>query len=215
MKKIIMANYGFTRWPEKDFGDDGSRFTVYRVGDRVEVSKTTYKGEAFIDATIHGTKLPYEVYSKLPHYPFLGKLNGVPIEALTSEDLIELYENCLAYEREYTDAENNIQMPTLTEIKQQCVKVQAKRVVEFAEIETLLGKHAVQLALKIPAWQWKQTQEYLTKLASELSRWHPEAYAPTILNSARSINFCKPDCSELDDSYYYKYLKDLINSVQA
>ena len=215
MKKIQMTKYGFVRWPERDFTDDCSKFYCYRVGERVEVSKCTYKGEAFIDAAIHGTKLPYEVSSKLPHFVFLGKLNGVPIESLTDDDLTELYENCLAYEQEYIDAENNIQMPTLTEIKEQCVKVQAKRVAEFAEIETLLGKHAVQLALKIPVWQWKQTQEYLTKLASELGKWHPEAYAPTILNSARSINFCKPDCSELDDSSYYKYLKDLINSVQA
>lgn len=214
MKKIIMTNYGFTRWPEKDFGDDGSRFTVYRVGDRVEVSKTTYKGEAFIDATIHGTKLPYEVYSKLPHYPFLGKLNGVPIEALTSEDLTELYENCLVYEKEYTDAENSIQMPTLEEIKEQCVKVQAKRVCEFAYIEAQLGKYAAKLAIKLPAWQWKTLQEYLTKLAGEQAKWSPELYAPTILGSARSINFCKPDCSELGNSYYYNYITDIIESVQ-
>ena len=192
MKKIVMTNYGFVRWPEKDFGDDGNRFTVYRVGERVEVSKTTYKGEAFIDATIHGTKLPYEVYSKLPHYPFLGKLNGVPISALTSEDLTELYETCLAYEQEYTDAENNIQMPTLAEIEEQCAKVQAKRIVELAEIKTLFSKYAVELAIKLSVWQWKTVQEYLTSLAAMIPKCSPELYAPTILNSARSVNFCKP-----------------------
>lgn len=215
MKKIVMTNYGFIRWSEKDFGDDGNRFTVYRVGERVEVSKTTYKGEAFIDAAIHGTMLPYEVYSKLPHYPFLGKLNGVPIEALTSEDLTELYENCLAYEQEYTEAENNIKMPTLEEIQEQCIKVQAKCMAELAEVETQFGKYALKLAIKLPAWQWKTAQEYLKSLAADVVRWSPEQYAPTILNSARSINFCKPDCSELNDSYYYKYLMDLIKSVQA
>lgn len=214
MKKIVMTNYGFVRWPEKDFGDDGSRFTCYRAGERVEVSKTTYKGEAFIDAAIHGAKLPYEVYSKLPHYPFLGKLNGVPVEALTCEDLTELYENCLAYEQEYNKAEKTIQMPTLDEIKEQCVKVQAKRVAELAEVEAMLVKYVVKLALTLEAWQWKTVQEYLTKLAAEVSRWTPEQHSPTIIGTARSVNFCKPDCSELNDSFYYKYIMDLIKSVQ-
>jgi hypothetical protein len=214
MKKILMTKYGFVRCPEEDFGDDGNRFVCYRVGERVRVSKCTYKGEAFIDATIHGTKLPYDVYSKLPHYPFLGKLNGVSIEALIGDDLTELYENCLAYEQEYTEAENSIKMPTLDEIKEQCIKVQAKRIAELAEIETLFSKYAVQLALKLEAWQWKQTQDYLTKLAAEVAKWSPEQYASTILNSARSVYFCKPDCSELSNSYYYKYLMDLIKSVQ-
>ena len=122
---------------------------------------------------------------------------------------------CVQYEKEYTDAENNIQMPTLEEIKEQCVRVQAKRLAEFVEVEALLGKHAVKMALKLPAWQWKTVQEYLANLAAKRATYSPELYAPTILGSAQSIKFCKPDCTELDDCYYYNYLKDLINSVQA
>ena len=94
MKKIMMTNYGFIRWPEEDFSDDGTRFTAYRVGERVRVTKATYKGEAFIDGTIHGTKLPYEVYSKLPHYSAISKLNGVSIDTLTDQDLFNLCEAC-------------------------------------------------------------------------------------------------------------------------
>lgn len=215
MKKIQMTKYGFVRWPERDFSDDSTRFTVYRVGERVEVSKTTYKGEAFIDAAIHGTKLPYEVYSKLPHYSVIGRLNGISIESLTDKDLIDLYNDCLDYEREYNEAEVNIQMPTLDEIKEQCVKVQAKRIAEFAEIETLLGKHAAQLALKLPVWQWKTIQEKLANLAAKMARYSPELYAPKLLGKASSINFCKPDCSDLGNSYYYKCLVKLIQSVQG
>ena len=73
MKKIMMTNYGFVRWPEEDFTDDSTRFTCYRVGKRVRVSKCTYNGEAYISARIDGAKLPYEVYSKLPHYSPLNK----------------------------------------------------------------------------------------------------------------------------------------------
>ena len=213
MKKIMMTNYGFIRWPEEDFSDDGTRFTAYRVGERVRVTKATYKGEAYIDADIQGTKLPYEVYSKLPHYSALGKLNGVSIESLTDQDLFDLCEACLYYEKEYTDAENSIQMPTLEEIKEQCVRVQAKRIAEFAEVETMLGKYAAKLATKLPAWQWKAVQEYLKNLAAKVAAFSPELYAPTILGSAQSIKFCKPDCSELDNCYYYNYLMDLFKTV--
>lgn len=214
MKKIMMNKYGFIRTPESDFSDDGNRFYTYRVGKRVQVTKCTYKGEAFISASIDSTKLPYEVYSKLPHYSALDKLNGVSIDSLTDQDLFDLCEACLMYEKEYTEAENSIKMPTLEEIKEQCIKVQAKRMAEFAEVEALLGKYVAKLAMKLPAWQWKTVQEYLAKLATERARWSPELYAPTVLNSARSINFCKSDCSELGNSYYYKYIMDLIKSVQ-
>ena len=215
MKKIMMTKYGFVRWPEESFSDDGTRFEAYRVGKRVRVTKATYKGEAFIDADIHGTKLPYEVYSKLPHYSALSKLNGVSIESLTDDDLLALMAACVQYEKEYTDAENNIKLPTLEEIKEQCVRVQAKRIAEFAEVEAMLGKYAAKLAMKLPAWQWKTIQEYLANLAAKRATYSPELYAPTILGSAQSIKFCKPDCSELDNCYYYNYIMDLIKSVQS
>ena len=214
MKKISMTKYGFVRTPSEDFTDDSTRFSCYRVGERVRVTKATYKGEAFIDADIQGTKLTYEVYSKLPHYSALGKLNGVSIESLTDQDLFDLCEACLYYEKEYAEAENNIKMPSATEIKIQCLNIQTKRVAEFEEIERLLNCNASKLAMTLADWQWKTFKEYLVKLAAERARYTPELFVPTILNSARSINFCKPDCSELSNSYYYNYLMDLIKSVQ-
>ena len=68
MTRINMTKYGFVRWPEEDFSDDGARFTCYRVGERVRVSKTTYQGEVFISARIDGRKLSYNEYSVLEHY---------------------------------------------------------------------------------------------------------------------------------------------------
>ena len=214
MKKIMMTNYGFIRWPEEDFSDDGTRFTAYRVGERVRVTKATYKGEAYIDADIQGTKLPYEVYSKLPHYADTGRLNGVLIANLTDQDLIDLYETCLAYEHEYIAAENSIKMPTLEEIKEQCVRVQAKRVEEFTEIEKLMNKNAIKLALRLTKWQWNTLRDYLENLVAKIANYNPELYAHTILNSRTSIDFCKPNCSELNNSYYYNYIMDMIKVVQ-
>ena len=214
MKKIMMTKYGFVRWPEEDFSDDGNRFVAYRVGERVRVTKCVFDGQAFIDATIDGTKLPWEVYSKLPHYPALGRLNGVATEFLTDDDLFELLAACIQYEKEYTDAENNFRMPSLDEIKVQCMCVQAKRIEEFEEIEQLLSSYATKLAMKLADWQWKTLKEYLVKLAAQRAQYNPEVFAPTILGNSTSVRFCKPDCSELGNSYYYNYIMDLIKSVQ-
>ena len=215
MDKIMMTKYGFIRWPEEDFSDAVNRFTAYRVGKRVRVTKCTYKGEAYISADIQGTKLPYEVYSKLPHYSALSKLNGVSIESLTDDDLLALMAACVQYEKEYTDAENNIKMPTLEEIKEQCIKIQVKRTTEFITAEKLLSTKIASLAVKLNEWRWKDLRRYFLSLDNQVAAFNPETYAPTILNSSRSIGFCKPDCSELKDSWYYTQLIDLINSVQG
>lgn len=215
MKKIMMSKYGFVRWPEEDFTDDSSRFTCYRVGERVRVTKCTYNGEAYIDGSIHGTKLPYEVYSKLPHYSAIGKLNGVLIESLTDQDMIDLYEACLAYEQEYVEAENSIHMPTLEEIEKRCLEVQLKRTAELVDIKHKLANKAVDLALTLSEWRWKDIRGYLKSIESQFNSFNPDVYAPKILDTSRSIGFCKPDCAELKDSWYYTQLIELINSVQV
>jgi hypothetical protein len=207
MKKIMMNKYGFVRWPEEDFSDDGSRFTAYRVG-RVRVTKCTYNGTAYIDADIHGTKLPYEVYSKLPHYAALGKLNGVSIDSLTDNDLFNLCEACLMYEQEYNDAENNIQMPTLDEIKKQCARVQLKRKQELADININFN---IAVATKIEKWEWNNIRDYMLAIANSANSYDPDVYAKTLVGTSRSIDFCKPTCSELQDSFYYKWIMERIN----
>lgn len=211
MKKIMMTKYGFVRWPEQDFTDDGSRFIAYRVGERVRVTKCTFNGEAFIDATIDGRKLPYKVYNCLPHYSAIGKLNGVSIDTLTDQDLIDLYEACLAYEREYTDAENNIQLPTLKEIEFQCKKVQYKRRLELIDINQEFSKSAVAIAGKLTEWEWKDLRRYLLDIEAHVKNFDPDTYAPKLVGTARSIDFCKPDCHELQDSFYYKRIMEMLN----
>jgi hypothetical protein len=211
MKKIMMTKYGFVRWPEQDFGDDGNRFTCYRVGERVRVSKCTYNGEAFIDASIDGTKLPYEVYSKLTHYSEISKLNGVSIESLTDQDMIDLYEACLAYEQEYIEAENNIQMPTLKEIEIQCKKVQTKRQLELIDINGAFSRSAVAIAGKLEKWEWTNLREYLLAIAAAVNSYDPDTYPQKIVGTSRSLDFCKPTCSELQDSFYYKWIMERLN----
>ena len=209
MKKIMMTKYGFVRWPEQDFIDDGSKFDAYRVGTRVRITKTTYNGEAYIDGDIpNGTKLPYEVYSQLPHYKAISKLNGVSIESLADDDLFELYEACLAYEKEYTDAENTIQMPTLEEIAQQCRRIRAKLAQELHELNE---QFCLTNCDKISKWEWTNVREYTLAIASTAAKYDPATFPAKIYGTAVSINFCKPDYYELGDSWYYTKLLEYMN----
>lgn len=209
MKKIIMTKYGFVRCPEEDFSDDGSRFQAYKVG-RVRVTKLVSDGQAYIDGDINDGKLPYEVYSKLPHYVFCGKLNGVPAAALTDEDMQELYESCQAYDKEYTDAENSIQYPTLDEITEQCKKICTKRLIELDRVERLMKNHAFKAATLLSEYEWKYVREYLRSLVAQLDHYNYATYPQSILGQAYSFNFVRPDNRDLtEDSFYYKWIVEL------
>ena len=100
MKRINLTKYGFIRSPEEDFSDDGFHFTCYKVG-KVRVRKTIYSAAVYISAGIINNELNYDEYSILPHYKSLSALNGIPVEYISDDDLIKLYNNCIAYEKEY------------------------------------------------------------------------------------------------------------------
>ena len=213
MKKIMMTKYGFERWPEEDFSDDGNRFTCYRVGRRVRVSKLVVDGEAYVAARIDGTKLPYKEYCKLTHYSDLDKLNGVSVASLTDTDFQELYEACLAYEQEYDEAEANLKMPTLEDIQKQCELVQTKHREDLKKVEEVLTSNVTTLLLGLSEYSWKALKEYTSKLIDHINYYDPKTYPQKILGICSSFDFCKPDAYVLTDSFYYKHLMDIINSV--
>ena len=207
MTRINLVKYGFIRCPEEDFSDDGNRFQAYKVG-RVRVTKLVSDGEAYISGDIPAGKLPYEVYSKLPHYPFLGALNGIATAHITEDDLQELYEACQAYEVEYTNAENSIKYPTLEEIQEKAVKLTAKSILELSKIESLMSKYALEAATKFSPYEWKTLQEYTKNLMADVKRHDPEAYPQTILGQQFSFTFVKPDY-DMKESYWFTSLRDL------
>ena len=77
-KSIPLQKYGFVRVPERDFTDDGARFTAYAYdpegkGDQTFImTKTTYNGEAYlsVEYTLPGTN----------RTRYIDDLNGVPID---------------------------------------------------------------------------------------------------------------------------------------
>lgn len=210
MNKIMMTKYGFVRWPEEDFSDDGTRFTCYKVGKRVLVSKAVCNGQAFIDARIDGFKLPYEVYSDLPHYLATGKLNGVSVASLTDNDLFDLAEACLLYEKEYEEAENSIVMPTYDEIYAQASRVKALRGGELVIAERYLKENIAEVTYNLSVYDWKEIQSYFRMLKDAADNYDPADVATRMLRTSRSIDFCKPECRELKESWYYTSLIKLI-----
>ena len=211
MIRINLCKYGFVRWPEEDFSDDGNHFTCYKAGKRVRVSKLVSDGQVYLsaDSEVGNGTLPYEVYSKLPHYNAAEwKYNGVSQASLTDQDLEDFMAACLAYELEYEAAEASIEYPTLKELKQQCELIQAKTLKEMHELEKLMGEHAVEAAVKFSEWEWKETKRYLAEMLNKLSRFNPDKYPATIHKKAYSFDFVKPTYGELaKPSFYYEQIK--------
>lgn len=211
MTRINLVKYGFVRWPEEDFSDDGNHFTCYRAGKKIRVSKLVSDGEVYLsaDSNAGNGTLPYEVYSKLPHYQQSNwDYNGVQLTDLTEQDLKDLYNACLLYEQEYEEAEANIEYPSLEELKKQCELIQAKTLREMHELEKLIGEHAVEAAVKFSEWEWKETKRYLAEMLNKLSRFNPDKYPATIYKKAYSFDFIKPTYGELaKPSFYYEQIK--------
>ena len=211
MTRINLVKYGFVRWPEEDFSDDGNHFTCYRAGKKVRASKLVSDGQAYlsISSDVGNGTLPYEVYQKLPHWSDANwKWNGVPVASLTEQDLEDFHFACIAYEREYEEAEAAIVYPTLEEIQDKAVKVTAKSLLELTTIEGLLAKYAVEAAVKFTPYEWKAVQEYIKYLMADVKRFDPETYPQTILGQQFSFTFVKPEYN-MEESYWFQYLRDL------
>jgi hypothetical protein len=211
MKKIVMTKYGFVRWPEEDFSDDGNRFTCYRVGESTRVSKLVSDGRAYLslESSCGKGTLPYEHYSTLPHYHKACQMyNGVSVDSLTDDDLKSFYDACVAYTNEYKHREATIKYPTLEEITEKAKAIKAHRMSELKQLDQLFAEHYTEAAIKFSAYEWKTVQEYIVKLVNEAKRFEPETYSKSILGTAYSFNFIKnPDY--LTNSYWFTHIQEL------
>lgn len=213
MTRLNLCKYGFIRWPEEDFSDDGNRFTCYRAGKKIRVSKLVSNGQVYLSASSdagNGT-LPYEVYSKLPHYHDSNwKWNGVSLAGLTDQDVKDFYTACILYEMEYEDTESRIEYPTECELLAKCIRIQNKLLREMNELETLLGEHAVEAAVKFSKWEWEQLQKYLTHMLEDLSKYKPDTFIPNVLGTARSFTFLQ-NKEDTEPTYWYKSIKEVFD----
>lgn len=209
MTRINLVKYGFIRFPEEDFSDDGNRFTCYRFSDtNSHISKLVADGQAYLSAHVSG-QLPYEVYSKLPNYQAATwSFNGISVASLTDEMLQDFFNACVHYEKEYQAAEAAIEYPSELELQHKCLRIQTKLTREMRELETLLGEHAVEAAVKFSKWEWEQLQKYLTHMLQDLSKYNPDKFVLSILGKAGSFNFLQ-NKEDTEPTYWYKSIKEM------
>lgn len=208
MTRVVLTKYGFTRFPEEDFHDDGNNFTCYRFSNtNSHVSKLVADGQAYLSVHVNGN-LPYEVYSKLPHYKrATWDFNGISVSSLTDALLQDFFNACVEYEKEYQAAEASTKYPTECELLAKCIRVQNKLIIEMNELETLIGEHAVEAAVKFSKWEWEQLQKYLTYMLQELSKYKPDTFIPDTLGTVRSITFLQSK-EDIEPTYWYKSIKE-------
>ena len=210
MKRINMTKYGFIRRESEDFHDDGNNFTGYSISSnsRLRVSKLVSDGQAYLSCDMNGNKLDYTEYSKLPHYNAAWDYNGVSVESLTEQDLINFYNACVAYEQEYLEAEAKVVFPSLDDIKLQCETVNAIRQAEIDEVSDLLERVAVRFVLEADRYVVSRFQDYFKSLKKRF--FDAEKYPQSIQKSNYGRNFVKSTNCDLQPSFYYKELMEIL-----
>ena len=162
MKRVNLTKYGFVRWPEGDFHDDGNNFTCFRVGT-LEVSKLVSVGQVYLSAqeSVCGNKtLPYEIYHKLPYYKeATWKYNSIDLDTLTDADLETFYEACVEFEKAYVEEEAHIEYPTIEELTKRCEELQTKAILEYTEAQKIV-RDAILLNkfIKLSDYQLKEVK---------------------------------------------------------
>ncbi len=214
MKRINMTKYGFIRNEREDFSDDGNRFNGYltSLNSRLRVTKLVSDGQAYLSAEMNGNKLDYSEYSKLPHYKIVWDYNGVDMNTLTEEDLINFYNGCVAYEQEYIEAESKVSFPTIEEIREQCIRINEIRLAEIDEVSKLLESYAVKFVLTADKYTLSNFQSYFKSLKEKF--FDIDKYPQTIQNSNYGRNFVKFSNSDLNPSFYYNCLIEILEKYK-
>ena len=207
MKKINLTKYGFIRSTEDDFTDDSNKFSCYKVGD-IEVSKLVRDGIAYISARIESNKLPYEVYSKLPHYKSLNKLNGVSVSSLRDEDLIELFNACINYQQEYKDTVNQTKYPTLQELQTKCDELTADLQNQLDKAGQLIKDNILKVFDSDNYYKLKELMSYYMSLKSNVkSCYNRNTYPQSILGTSLSIDLMKTNPAK---SWYLRQIEEIL-----
>jgi hypothetical protein len=212
MKRINMTKYGFIRFAEGDFSDDGNRFTAYTISSnsRLRISKLVSDGRVYLSSSMNGNKLDYTEYSKLPHYKdATWNYNGEDLEDLIEQDLVDFYNACVEYEKEYLEAEAKVSFPSIEDIKLQCETINAIRKAEIDEVSVLLERAAVKFLLEADRYELGRLRDYYNSLSKRF--FDVDEYPQTIQKSNYGRNFIKPTNSDLQPSFYYKELMKILN----
>lgn len=207
MSRVYLEKAGFIRSEVDDFSDDGTKFYCYRTPNgRVRVEKATRCGNIYIKGRINGN-LDYEEFQSLPHYKCMNNLNGIDQGIITQQDVIGFYNDCIEYEKEYSEAESKIVWPTVEEIAARRRQVINKRICEYAEITE---KCTVEKLLSLDDYKLKWFKNAYTSLKLQASpTGTDEEFAKNNYKTYYSRGYVKNDY-DLRDSYNYEECKEYL-----
>lgn len=214
MKRVNLTKYGFIRWPERDFHDDGNNFSCFRVGT-LEVSKLVSNGQVYLSAQASscGNKtLPYEIYSKLPYYNEASwKYNGIDLSTLTDADLQAFYEFCVEFEKAYVEEEANIKYPTIEELTERCEQLKVKAVTEYTVAQKIvMDAILLNKFIKLSDYQVKEVKRYLTQLHTATDGFDPKVYPQSIYKTPYSFRLMEPNFYDLvNENSWLKSIKEI------
>ena len=208
MTRINLIKYGFTRFPEEDFSDDGNRFTCYRFSDtNSHVSKLVADGQAYLSCHVSGN-LPYDVYSKLPNYkPATWNFNGISVSCLTDEMLQDFFRACVQYEKEYQAAEASTVWPTMEELAEKCKEIVSHKHKELADLYDLVSRNLLNATLLFTEYEWKRIKECIARIDEEIRRFNPATYPEVVYKTQASFRLLQPNYEK--DNYWSRSLKEV------
>ena len=210
MKRICLSKYGFAKWPEMSFSDDGNYFEGWRAGESARVSKLVSNGQAYLSCRVDGN-LPYEIYAELPHYrKAVWDFNGVSVNSLTDALLQDFYMSCVEYEKEYRAAEASVEYPSLKALTEKCRRIVNKRLLEIAEAKNLLAKYAGEAVLEFSSYEWARIQDYMKNLESRVRDYNPETRPKAMYGKYTSFNFMESK-EDIQDNYWFTSFKEIFN----
>lgn len=212
MKRLVMTKYGFERDAANDFSDDGNRFTCFKVGN-IRVNKHVSNGQVYLSGRNEKNTLSYEECSKCNHYRDVSWLyNGVSLEKLTDEDMVNFFNACLEYDAEYTAAEEAIAYPSLEELTKAVETINKVREQEFKTACELYKANAVALMLANPStWILSEISEMLRNLDQRRKDLDINTYPAQIRCTTAGRRLIKNLDAETKPSFYYRRFVELVS----
>lgn len=203
LKQVRLTKYGFSRWPEEDFSDDGNRFTCYRYyGCRV--SYLHADGMWYIAARINDYELSFTERKDLPYYRDLDMLNGV--ETVSEEDIEKLKAAIIGYVNAYKNKveELNKNNPTMEEM----LALRENHRNYYRDLKKQIDKRFTPEILKLSAYELGNFKNYYNSLVSQCNCYTDE-YLEAIFNKGQSRQFMNNKTSD----FYYQELNDYMKKV--
>ena len=168
----------------------------------------------FIEA-IYRSFFPYVLGSQIDT-KFIKNIDTQSITSnysLTDEDLVNWYNACVEYAKEYIEAESKVVFPTIEEIRNQCIRINSIRKMEIQKVEELIQKVALNLFLNGTSdYELREIRRYYQTLKGRF--FDPDKYPQSIQNTNYGRNFVKETNGDLKPDWYYTHLIESLEKYQ-